>query len=119
VGTKAETLAGPHRSIAPFVLAIVLALTIGVTVGSLITRTTTSGTTTAAELTSTEFVAGIQPWDQGMLDAMEGRHAAETSASAVGIQPSGQGASVGAAGIRSWDHGMVDAMEDYQSFFGA
>ena len=118
MGAKAETLAGPGRHVAPFVLAIVLALTIGVTVVSLITRTTTSDTITPAVQTATDPVVGIQAWDAQKLDAMEGRQAAETFRSVIGDQGGPKGGSAG-AGIRGWDQGMVDAMQDYQSFYGA
>jgi hypothetical protein len=117
MSAKAETL-DPGRHVAPLVLVIVLALTIGVAAGALITRAATSDTTVATERTTTEFVTGIQAWDQQKLDAMEGRQAAETFRSVDGSQVGPQGGSVG-AGVRGWDQGMVDAMEDYQSFYGA
>jgi hypothetical protein len=117
MSAKAQTL-DPGRHVAPVVLAIVLALTIGVAAGALITRAATSDTTVATKQTATEFVVGIQAWDQQKLDAMEGRQAAETFRSADGDRGGPQGGSVG-AGVRGWDQGMVDAMEDYQSFYGA
>ena len=53
-----------------------------------------------------EQVAGITPWDQQKLDAMEGRQQAET------VEADGPG-------IPAWDQGMLDAIDGFQASAGA
>lgn len=95
MSAKAQTLAAPARPIASYVVTIVLTLAIGAAAGSLITRTVASDAPAAAEQ-----VVGIAPWDQGKLDAMNGRQQAET---------------VDGPGIAPWDQGKLDAAEGLQS----
>jgi hypothetical protein len=100
MSAKAETLAVPARHVASYVLAIVLTLAIGATAGSLITQAIAEDSTSVGEQ-----VAGIVPWDQQKLDAMEGRQDAETAA-------------VDGPGIAPWDQGKLDAMAGFQASAG-
>jgi hypothetical protein len=100
MSAKAQTLAAPARPIASSLIALVLALALGAVAGSLITRAVTSDAPAVAEQ-----VVGITRWDQGKLDAMEGRQQAET------VQVDGPG-------IAPWDQGKLDAMEGLQASAG-
>ena len=100
MSAKAETLAAPARPITSTVVTLVLALAIGAAAGSLITRAVASDTPAVAEQ-----VAGITPWDQQKLDAMEGRQQAET------VEANGPG-------IPAWDQGMLDAIDGFQASAG-
>lgn len=97
MSAKAQTLAAPVRPIASYVVTIVLTLAIGAAAGSLITRAVASDTPAVAEQ-----VAGITPWDQQKLDAMNGRQQAET-------------AGVDGPGIAPWDQGKLDAAGGLQA----
>ena len=97
MSAKTETLATPARPIASTVVALVLALAIGAAAGSLITRAVTSDAPAVAEQ-----VAGIAPWDQQKLDAMNGRQQAEA-------------AELDGPGIAPWDQGKLDAMDGFQA----
>ena len=101
MSAKAETLAVPARHVASYVLAIVLTLTIGAAAGSLITQAMAEDSTSVGEK-----VAGIVPWDQQKLDAMEGRQDAETAA-------------VDGPRIAPWDQDKLDAMDGFQASAGA
>jgi hypothetical protein len=100
MSAKAQTFAAPARPIASSVVALLLTLAIGAAGGSLFTRAVTSDTPAAAEQ-----VAGITPWDQQKLDAMNGRQQAET------IEVDGPG-------IPAWDQGMLDAIDGFQASAG-
>jgi hypothetical protein len=100
MSAKAETLAAPARSIASSVVALLLTLAIGAAGGSMLTRAVASDRPAAAEQ-----VAGITPWDQQKLDAMNGRQQAET-------------VEVDGPGIPAWDQGMLDAIDGFQASAG-
>ena len=91
MSVNAGTIQVAPRTIVRAVLALAAALAIGAAGGSL-----TSDAAIEAP------VAGVLPWDQQKLDAMEGRQAAETvQAPAIGIAP--------------WDQQKLDAMEGAQA----
>jgi hypothetical protein len=100
MSAKAQTLTAPARPIASSVVALLLTLAIGAAGGIVVTRAVTSDTPAVAEQ-----VAGITPWDQQKLDAMNGRQQAETVA-------------VDGPGIPAWDQGMLDAIDGFQASVG-
>jgi hypothetical protein len=100
MSAKAQTLTAPARPIASTVVALLLTLAIGAAGGIVVTRAVTSDTPAVAEQ-----VAGITPWDQQKLDAMNGRQQAETVA-------------VDGPGIPAWDQGMLDAIDGFQASVG-
>ncbi|HEX6399678.1 MAG TPA: hypothetical protein VF108_04295 [Actinomycetota bacterium] len=96
MSVNAGTIQVAPRTIVRAVLALAAALAIGAAGGSLVTQALTSDAAIEAP------VAGVLPWDQQKLDAMEGRQAAETvQAPAIGIAP--------------WDQQKLDAMEGAQA----
>jgi hypothetical protein len=101
MSAKAQTLAVPARHLASYVMAVVLALVIGAAAGSIITQAFATD-----EVTTSEHVVGIAPWDQQKLDAMAGRQQSETAA-------------LDGPGIAPWDQGKLDAMDGFQASAGA
>jgi hypothetical protein len=92
MSAKTETLVVPAKPVATYIVAVLVALVFGASLGSLITNAVISDANPAAET-----ALGIRPWDEQMLEQMQGRQLAATyRADGPGIQP--------------WDEQKLEAM---------